>query len=108
MARLRASWRTSLPASQQPRNPQSESIARTPYDSGPAVLRFTNEAQRLFRAWMEDIQREARSGSLSSSLESHLLKLPKTVAGLALLFELVEGGRVAVGESATMRALAWA
>src|SRR5215218_2662292 len=31
MARLRDSWRTSLPASQQPRNPQSESIARTPY-----------------------------------------------------------------------------
>src|SRR3954453_13261810 len=32
MARLRASWRTSLPVVQQPRNPQSESIARTPYD----------------------------------------------------------------------------
>src|SRR3954469_8374390 len=31
MARLRASWRTSLPVAQQPRNPQSESIARTPY-----------------------------------------------------------------------------
>src|SRR4051794_25652990 len=34
MARLRASWRTSLPVVQQPRNPQSESIARTPYYSG--------------------------------------------------------------------------
>src|SRR3954464_1764382 len=32
MARLRASWRTSLPVVQQPRNPQSESIARSPYD----------------------------------------------------------------------------
>src|SRR3954471_17941752 len=31
MARLHDSWPTSLPASQQPRNPQSESIARTPY-----------------------------------------------------------------------------
>src|SRR3954469_19843993 len=31
MARLRDSGPTSLPASQQPRNPQSESIARTPY-----------------------------------------------------------------------------
>src|SRR3954465_2203901 len=31
MARLRASWRTSLPVVQQPRNPQSESIARPPY-----------------------------------------------------------------------------
>src|SRR3954447_16103333 len=35
MARLRASWRTSLPVVQQPRNPQSESIARTPYDIRP-------------------------------------------------------------------------
>src|SRR3954454_13200640 len=33
MARLRASWRTSLPVVQQPRNPQSESIARSPYQS---------------------------------------------------------------------------
>jgi len=72
------------------------------------VLRFTAEAQRLFRAWMEDVQGEARSGNLSPSLESHLLKMPKTVAGLALLFELVEGGRVAVGEDATHRALGWA
>src|SRR3954469_12348564 len=31
MARLRASWRTSLPVVQQPRNPQSESIARSGY-----------------------------------------------------------------------------
>src|SRR4051794_31361753 len=31
MARLRASWRTSLPGVQQPRNPQSESISRSPY-----------------------------------------------------------------------------
>jgi hypothetical protein len=77
-------------------------------DDGPAVLRFTPEAQDMFREWMEGVQQEARAGHLSSSLESHLLKLPKTVAGLALLFELVEGGRVAVGEDATLRALGWA
>src|SRR3954453_4471083 len=34
MARLRASWRTSLPVAQQPSNPQSESISRTPYQDG--------------------------------------------------------------------------
>src|SRR4051812_41546883 len=33
MARLRVSWRTSLTAPQQARNPQSESIARNPYQS---------------------------------------------------------------------------
>src|SRR5215207_7037363 len=34
MARLRDSWRTSLSAPQQPRNPQPESIARSPYHTG--------------------------------------------------------------------------
>src|SRR5215211_8892252 len=49
MARLRDSWRTSLPASQQPRNPQSESIARTPYDIGlPPPY-----APMDFAAWIE-------------------------------------------------------
>src|SRR4051812_16881446 len=38
MARLRASWRTSLPVVQQPRNPQSESIARSPYETDPSHL----------------------------------------------------------------------
>src|SRR3954451_9525797 len=33
MARLRVSWRTSLTAPQQARNPQPESIARSPYES---------------------------------------------------------------------------
>src|SRR3954471_1067030 len=33
MARLRDSWRSSLPVAQQPRNPQSESIARNRYQA---------------------------------------------------------------------------
>ena len=72
------------------------------------MLRFDVQAQGMFRDWMQELQTEARSGDLSSSLESHLLKLPKTVAGLALLFELIEGGTVAVGEEALLRALGWA
>src|SRR3954447_11449900 len=42
MARLRASWRTSPPAVPQPRNPQSQSIARSPYEPFPAA-----EAHRI-------------------------------------------------------------
>src|SRR3954451_23811503 len=38
MASLRASSRTSLPVVQQPRNPQSESIARSPYKASRAAL----------------------------------------------------------------------
>ncbi len=74
----------------------------------PTVLRFSVAAQAMFREWMTEIQTEARSGKLSPVLESHLLKMPKTVASLALIFELIDGGRFEVGEHSTLRALAWA
>ena len=74
----------------------------------PVVLRFSPESQALFQRWMTEIQIEARSGSISSTLESHILKMPKTVATLALLFELIDGGRFEVNEIAMGRALGWA
>lgn len=74
----------------------------------PTVLRFSAVAQDLFRDWMTDIQVNARSGKLSSVMESHVLKMPKTIASLALLFELIEGGRFEVREQAIKRALLWA
>lgn len=74
----------------------------------PAVLRFSPASQIMFREWMEDIQAEARNGSLPSTLESHILKMPKTVASLALCFELIDGGRSEVNEASTRRALGWA
>jgi hypothetical protein len=57
---------------------------------------------------MTENQLKARSGSLPSTIESHMLKMPKTVAALALLFELIDGGRFEVNELATRRALGWA
>jgi hypothetical protein len=78
-------------------------------DTGkPAALHFSLQSQSLFQQWMTEIQTEARSGSLPSVLESHLLKMPKTVATLALLFELADGGRFEVNEVAMRRALGWA
>jgi hypothetical protein len=74
----------------------------------PAILHFSPESQLLFQQWMTEIQIKARSGSLSSTLESHMLKMPKTVATLAMLFELIEGGRFEVNELAMRRALGWA
>lgn len=76
--------------------------------SAPAVLRFDSDAQEMFRDWMVELQAEARSGRLPGAFESHLLKMPKAVAALALLFELIEGGRENVGVMATGRALDWA
>jgi hypothetical protein len=73
-----------------------------------AVLHFSPSAQAIFQEWVTEIQTEARGGGVSAAMESHLLKMPKTVAGVALLFELIDGGREAVGELATSRALGWA
>ena len=77
-------------------------------EDGPACLRFTPDAQAMFIEWMEELQVEARGGDMPEAVQSHLLKMPKTVAGMALLFELLEGGTEAVGQIATGRALDWA
>lgn len=77
-------------------------------DDEPTVLHFSAAAQAMFQEWMTEIHTEALSGKLSPILQSHLLKMPKTVASLALIFELIEGGRTKVGKRATLRALAWA
>lgn len=74
----------------------------------PALFRFTAEAQGLFIEWMTDLQREARAGRHSEAIEAHLLKMPKTVASLALIFECLAGAREAIGEDALLHALAWA
>ncbi len=77
-------------------------------ENGPPCLHFTADAQAMFVEWMEEIQVEARGDDMPEAMQSHLLKMPKTVAGLALLFELLEGDAESVGEIATGRALGWA
>jgi Protein of unknown function (DUF3987) len=74
----------------------------------PAILRLSPESQAMFQEWVTEIQIDARSGLLPSTLESHILKMPKTVASLALLCELADGGRFEVNEPAMLRALGWA
>lgn len=71
-------------------------------------LRFTAEAQELFNTWYIKHMREIRQGEIHQALQSHFMKMPQTIAGLALLFELVEGGRKTVGIEAVTRALDWA
>ena len=77
-------------------------------DEESRCFRFTDEAQQLFITWMKEIQDAARSSEIHPALESHMLKMPQTIAGLALLFEIVDGGREAVGIQATAMALDWA
>ncbi|SDN62224.1 YfjI family protein [Vreelandella arcis] len=69
---------------------------------------FSDQAQSEFIKWMQKLHVEARSGDLLPVMESHLLKMPKTVCALALLFVLIEGEHGEVGYDSTCRALAWA
>jgi len=81
------------------------------FDDGtgePPCWRFTAKAQGLFVEWMEEVQKIARADDIHPALESHLLKMPQTIAGLALLFEVLDGQGGEVGEIATARALEWA
>ncbi|MGM1052477.1 MAG: YfjI family protein [Pseudomonadota bacterium] len=77
-------------------------------DGEPPTWRFNDHAQAEFITWMEELHAEARSGDLPPAVESHLLKMPKTVCALALLFALVDGEQGEVGHASTCRALAWA
>jgi len=76
-------------------------------DGEPRQFRFTCEAQELFIQWMQQIQDIARNPDIHPVIESHMLKMPQTLAGLALLFEMIDGGRETVGMVATVRALSW-
>lgn len=72
------------------------------------ALRFSPEAQEMFNAWYTRHMQQSRSKEFHPALQSHYLKMPQTIAGLALLFELVEGGQKAVGAESTSRAINWA
>ena len=82
-------------------------LDRLPVETRSA-LRFSPDAQEIFNAWYTSHMQASRSEYLHPALQSHYLKMPKTIAGLALLFELIEGGREAVGSDSTDRAIEWA
>ncbi|WP_375681937.1 DUF3987 domain-containing protein [Bartonella sp. CE47NXGY] len=70
-------------------------------------MRFSADAQEIFREWMQKIFKEAKENDLSESLQAHLLKMPKTIVSLALIFELTEGGRFEINKDALQTALRW-
>lgn len=74
----------------------------------PVYFTFSNDAQDMFREWVEEIMTEARIPNLAPVLQSHFIKMQKTVASLALIFELVGHGHDVIGAKATARAIEWA
>ncbi|GAA5099683.1 YfjI family protein [Bartonella acomydis] len=73
----------------------------------PLIMRFMPKAQEKFYEWLENLHREAKGGHFSESLQSHVLKMPKTIASLALIFELLDSGRFEIGLYAITTALRW-
>jgi putative DNA primase/helicase len=76
-----------------------------PY-SGTSFLRFDEQAQSCWNEWYADVQNRARRSDFTA-WQSYLGKLPKTVAGLALLCHLLNGSAGPVAKDATLQALAW-
>jgi hypothetical protein len=75
---------------------------------GDHNFKFEPQAQGLFIEWMTELQRQARAGDMHPALQSHLLKLPKTVAALSLLFALVDQEKKMISAVSIARALDWA
>uniref|UniRef100_UPI001ABA9996 YfjI family protein n=1 Tax=Bartonella taylorii TaxID=33046 RepID=UPI001ABA9996 len=73
----------------------------------PLIMRFMPKAQVKFYEWLEHLHKEAKRGHFSESLQSHVLKMPKTIASLALIFELLDSGRFEIGLYAITTALRW-
>lgn len=84
------------------------SIGAAVEDGGIPYLRFDAEAQGLFAEWRADFEHRIRSGNDHAAFESHLAKYRKLVPALALLIHLADDPAGAIGETALLKALAWA
>lgn len=83
-------------------------IGATAEDGGIPFLRFDEEAQELFSEWRADFEPRIRNGNDHAAFESHLAKYRKLVPALALLIHLAGDSGATVGETALLKALAWA
>lgn len=86
-------------------------IFRDAYDCsrgsiGPKILRCELAAQDLFDRW--SARNLAEAATRAPALQSHLVKSVKTIASLALLIELMGGGRQQVSFAGMQMALRWA
>lgn len=80
----------------------------TDEEGQPPRWHFTPGAQAMFVEWATEINHECRQEDMPPLLAEHLMKMPKTVGSLALLFAVMDDDQGAVGEAATARALEWA
>ncbi|OAN88968.1 hypothetical protein A8B84_10335 [Marinobacter sp. EhC06] len=67
--------------------------------------RFDEAGQAMFIDWWEEMQAESRGDDVHPVLSAHLQKMPKTVAALSLIFELIETEETTISEHSLAMAL---
>ena len=73
----------------------------------PLILKFTPDAQALFREWLRQLEGRLRSDDLPSVMQAHLAKFRSLMPSLALLFSLADGAREAVDLHHARLAASW-
>jgi len=66
-----------------------ERLLNLPDHGEPICTQFNDDAQPVFNAWLETLERRLRGGKLPVILASHLSKYRSLLASLALIFEVI-------------------
>lgn len=81
--------------------------AQVEQSGGRGYLHFDDGGQVWYDKARQIIETAARSGKYSGPVSSHLAKMPGTIAKLALIIHLADGGSGPVNVRATKRAVRW-
>src|SRR5207247_1176092 len=71
------------------------------------ILRFTPDAQALFKEWLTQLEGRLRGDDMPSVQQAHLAKYRSLMPSLALLFSLVDGNLDVVGLHHAQLAADW-
>jgi len=72
-----------------------------------AILHFASDAQQVFSKLRRKIDKRAISGKEDDIMASHLSKMSATIAKLAMLIHLLDGGTGPINMVATKKAVRW-
>jgi hypothetical protein len=81
--------------------------AQVEHNGSRGYLHFADNAQKLYDTARKKIESTARSEKCAAPISNHLAKMPGTIAKLALIIHLIDGGSGPVSQKATARALRW-